>query len=63
MRYSVTPYARERIKSPFKRVENRQVDWTESSVLISLKLFFVNQTCDYTEYDPAYQYNPSPAPA
>ena len=26
MRYSVTPYAQERIKSPFKRVENRQVD-------------------------------------
>jgi len=26
MRYTVTPYAKERIKSPFKRIENRQVD-------------------------------------
>ncbi len=26
MRYDVTPYARERIKSPFKRVENQQID-------------------------------------
>ena len=26
MRYSVTPYVQERIKSPFKRLENRQVD-------------------------------------
>jgi len=26
MRYDVTPYAKERINSPFKRIENRQVD-------------------------------------
>ncbi len=26
MRYTVTPYAIERIKSPFKRIENNQID-------------------------------------
>ena len=26
LRYEVTPYSRERIKSPFKRIENRQID-------------------------------------
>ena len=26
LRYEVTPYARERIKSPFKRIENRTID-------------------------------------
>lgn len=26
LRYDITPYAQERIKSPFKRIENRMID-------------------------------------